>query len=100
MENPKTCAYRLENIYKMSDNSTDQSESHEIYASMACICSNAESPSRYFGDSSQLTTWILDSVATYQTATDISDFILVSMAETDKYIEVVDGNLVTEKKKG
>ena len=31
---------------------------------------------------------------------DILDFVLVSLVETDKYIEVVDGNFVTAKKTG
>ena len=35
-----------------------------IYASMARMSVNDESPSRNSGDSSQLTNWILDSVAT------------------------------------
>ena len=83
---------------KMSDNSTDQSEYQNIYTSMACIYSNAEIPIRYFGDSSQLSNWIIDSGETCHMTPDILDFILGSLVETDKYIEVADENFVTAEK--
>ena len=67
---------------------------------MARMSSNAEITRRYFGDSSQLTNWILDSGATCHITPDISDFIPVSLMETDIYIEIVDGNLVTAKQTG
>ena len=44
MEKPKTCVYRSKKIYKTSENSTDQSESQKIYASMACMFSNVKTP--------------------------------------------------------
>ena len=47
-----------------------------------------------------MTNWILDSSATCHMTQEIYDFILVSLVETDKYIEVVDGHFVTEKKIG
>ena len=47
-----------------------------------------------------LTNWILDSGSTCHTTPEISDFILGSLVETDKYIEVVDGNFVTAKQTG
>ena len=64
------------------------------------MSSNAGIPRRGFGDSSQLTNWILDSGGTCHMTPDISYFILGSFVETDKYIEFSDGNLVTEKLTG
>ena len=43
---------------------------------MACMSGNDECTSERFGDSLQLTNWILDSGATYQITSDVSDFIL------------------------
>ena len=67
---------------------------------MTRMSSNAEIPRRDIGDSSQLTNWILFSGVTCHMTPNISDFILGSLVETDKYIEVSDGNFVTAKKKG
>ena len=67
---------------------------------MSRMSSNANIPRRKFGDRLQLTSWILDSGATCHMTKDISDFILGSFLETDKYIEVADGHLVTEKQTG
>ena len=53
-----------------------------------------------FGDSLQLTNWILDSVATFHMTPEVSDFIPVSLEDTDKYIEVADGHHATAKQKG
>ena len=61
---------------------------------------NEESSIRYFSDSLQLTNWILDSGATCHMAPQVSDFIPGSSEDTNKYIEVADGNDVTAKKKG
>ena len=96
-KNPKTCAYRSKKIDKISENSTDQNYSHKIYRSMAHMYSNSENPRRYFGDSSQLTNWVLGSGATFHMKPDISDFIPGSFVETDKYIEVSYGHSVTAK---
>ena len=52
-----------------------------------------------YGDSSQLTNWILDSVAACHMTPEVSDFIPGLLEDTDKYIEVADGNHVTSKKK-
>ena len=57
-------------------------------------CSSEE-----FGNSLQLTNWILDSGATCHMTPEVSDFIPVSLEDTDKFIEVLDGNHVTAKKK-
>ena len=52
------------------------------------------------GDVSQLTNWIFDSGATFNMTTEISDFIPGLLVETQKNIEVADGNFITEKKIG
>ena len=53
-----------------------------------------------YGDSSQLTNRILYLGATCHMTPEVSDFILVSLEDTDKYIEVADGHHVTAKQKG
>ena len=53
-----------------------------------------------YGDSLQLTNWILDSGATCHMMSEVSDFIPGSLEDTDKYIEVADGHHVTAKQKG
>ena len=58
------------------------------------------SGSRDFGDSPQLTNWILDSGATCHVTPQVSDFISSSLEDMDKYIEVGDGNHVPAKQKG
>ena len=97
---PKTCAYRSTKIDKTPENSTDQSESQNIYASMAHMSSNAEIPRRDFGDSSQPTNWILYSGVTCHMQPEISDFITGPLAEIDKYTKIADGNFVTAKQTG
>ena len=90
----------MNKIDKMSKNSTDESKSQKIYASMARMSSNSEIPIRDFGDNSQLTNQILDSGATCHTTPEISDFIPGSLVETDKYTNVADGNFITSKQTG
>ena len=46
-----------------------------IYAYMARMSDNDECPSKDFGDTSQLTDWILDSVATCHMTPQVSDLI-------------------------
>ena len=48
-----------------------------IYASMARMSSNDESPSRDFGESAQFTNLILDSGETCHMTQQVSDFISV-----------------------
>ena len=67
---------------------------------MARISSNDQLSSEKYGDSLQLTNWILDSGATCHMTPKVSDFITGSLEDTDKYIEVADGHHVTEKQKG
>ena len=61
---------------------------------------NYECPCRYFGDSSQLTNWILYSGETCNIAPQVSDFIPGLLDDMDKYIKVVDGHHATKKQKG
>ena len=72
----------------------------KIYTSMARMSSNDECSSENYGDSSQLTNWILDSGATCHMTPEVSDFIPGLLEDTDKYIEVADGHHVTAKQKG
>ena len=60
---------------------------------------NYEIPSGDFGDSSQLTNWILDSGATFHMTPQVSYFIPGSLDDRDKYIEVAGGYHVTAKQK-
>ena len=57
---------------------------------MACMYGNDEFPSGNFGDSSQLTYWILDSGTTFHMKLEVSDFIPGSLEDRDKHIEVED----------
>ena len=81
------------------DNSKDNDD-HKIYASMARMSSGDECKSVKYGESSQLTNWILDLGATCHMTPKVSDFIPVTFEDTDKYIEVADGHHVTAKQKG
>ena len=53
-----------------------------------------------YGDSSQLTNWILDSGAMCHMTPEVTDLIPGSLGDTDKFIEVVDGHNVMAKQKG
>ena len=66
---------------------------------MALMPDNDEIPSGDFGDSSQLTNWILDPGETFHMTPQVSDFIPGSLEDTDKHIEVADGHHVTAKQK-
>ena len=66
---------------------------------MAQISGNDKSPSRYFGGSSQLTYCILDSGAMCHMIPQVSNFILGSLENTVKHIEVTYGHHDTAKKK-
>ena len=65
---------------------------------MASMSDNDESRSRYFGDSSQIINWILDSGATCHMTTEVSGFIPGPLEDTYKHIEVVDRHHITENK--
>ena len=64
---------------------------------MARMSKNTESPRINYGDSSQQNNWISDSGATCHMTPNISDFILGSLAEIDKYTKVADGDFVIAK---
>ena len=66
---------------------------------MARMSGNDESPSRYFGDSSQLTNWVLDSGEMCHMTPQVSDFIPGLLEDTDKHIEVAGGHHVIAKQK-
>ena len=64
---------------------------------MAHMSDNGKCSGRDFGDSSQLTNWILDSGATCHMMPQVLDFIPGLLEDMDKHIEVADGHHVKEK---
>ena len=88
-----------EKYNRACDNSEDNDD-HKIYSSMARMSSDNERKIVKYGDSLQLTNWILDSGATCHMTPEVSDFIPGSLEDTDKYIEVADSHHVTAKQKG
>ena len=80
-------------------NNGKNDDNHKIYASMARMSSDDKRKRGEYGDSSQLTNWILDLGATCHTTPEVTDFIPGSLEDTDKFIEVADGNHVTAKQK-
>ena len=83
----------------VKDNS-DNEDDLKVYASMARTSNYDVSKNKDYGDSSQLTNWILDSGATCHMTPEVMDFIPGSLEDTDKFIEVSDGHHVTAKQKG
>ena len=63
------------------------------------MCSDNKRKIVKYGESSQLTNWILDSGATCHMTIGSSDFIPGSLEDTDKYIEYADRHHITAKKK-
>ena len=66
---------------------------------MAQMSRDDEHKSGKYGNSSQLTIWILDLGATCHMTPEVTDFIPGSLEVTDKFIEVADGHHVTAKQK-
>ena len=66
---------------------------------MARMTGYDECPSGNFGDSLQLTNWILGSGSTCHMTPQLSDFIPGLLEDTDKHIEVADRHHVTANKK-
>ena len=66
---------------------------------MARMSGNDECPSGNFGDSSQLTNFILDYGTTCHMTPEVSDLIPGLLQDTNKDIEVADGHHVTTKQK-
>ena len=75
----------------------EDNDDHKIYASMARMYSDDERKSGKYGDSLQLTNWILDSGATCHMTPEVTDFIPGSLEDMDRFIEVADGHHVTAK---
>ena len=88
-----------EKVNRAYDNGKDNDD-HKINAFIARISIDDELRSVKYGHSLQLTNWILDSGATCHMTPEVSDFVLGSLEDTDKYIEVADGHHVTAKQKG
>ena len=63
-----------ENFNRACDND-ENDDDHKIYASKARMYSDDECKSGEYGDSSQLTDWILDSGETCHMTPEVSDFI-------------------------
>ena len=63
------------------DNGEDN-EDQKIYASIALMSSDDERKSVKYGDSSQLTNWILDSGARCHIMPEVSDFIPGTLEDT------------------
>ena len=84
-------------IDKASENSKEKIDSQKIYVSMAHMYTNAEVTRIYYGDSSQLTNYILYSGVTCHMTPNILDFIPGLLVQTDKYIVVADGHFVAKK---
>ena len=85
-----------EKVNRACDNGKNNDD-HKIYACIACMSSNEERSSENYGDSLQLTNWILDSGATCHMTPEVSGYIPGSLEDTDKYIEVADGHHITAK---
>ena len=85
--------------HKECDND-ENNNNQKIYASMSQISDHDECPSRNFGDSLQLTNYILYPGATIHMTPEVSDFIPGLLQYMDKHIEVTDGHHVTAKQKG
>ena len=67
---------------------------------MARMYSNDKCSSENYGNSSQLTNWILYSGAKCHMKPEVSYFIRGSLENTDKYIEVADRHHLIAKQKG
>ena len=85
-------------MQKEYDNGDDDNLK-KIYAFMSQMSGNKESSRRDFGDSLKLTNWSLDSRETCHMAPHVEYFILVSIEDTDNYIEVANGHHITAKQK-
>ena len=81
------------------DNSDDENDL-KVYTSMAPMSNDAKRKIKDYDDSSQLTNCILDSGDTCNMTPAVTEFIPVSLEDTDKFIEVADEHNVTAKQKG
>ena len=78
-----------EKVNRACDNNKNDDD-HKIYAYMAQMSSDDERKCVKYGDSSQLTNWILDSGATCHMTPEVLDFISGTLLVTDKCFEVAD----------
>ena len=78
-----------ENVNPASNNGKNNND-HKIYIYMAQMSSNDGRSSEKYGDSSQLTNYILDLEETCDMTPEVSNLIPPSLEDTDKYIEVAD----------
>ena len=85
-----------EKCNRACDNSDDDNDL-KVYASMSRMSNDDKHENKYYGDSSQLTNWILDSGATCHMTLEVTDFIPGSLEDTGKFIEVADGHHVMAK---
>ena len=85
--------------HKECDND-ENNNNQKIYAYMSGMSGNDKFTGRNFGDSSQLTNWILDPGATCHMAPEASDFIPGPLDDMDKHIKISNGHHITEKQKG
>ena len=67
---------------------------------MAQMSGSDKCPTRNFGDSLQLTNWVLDYGARFHMTPEVSDFIPGLLYNIDKHIEVSDGHNIMSKQKG
>ena len=90
---PKDNEKRLKSVHFIDkgncacDNGEDDND-HKIYASMEQMSSDDERKSKEYGDSSQLTNWILDSGATCHMNPEVTNFIPVSLEDTDNSLKL------------
>ena len=75
----------MKKVNRACNNGKDNDD-YNIYAYVARMSSDDEPKSVKYGDSSQLTNWILDSGATCHMMPEVLDFIPGTLEDTDKYI--------------
>ena len=78
----------------------DDDDELKLYASMAWMSNYDKRANKDYGNSSQLTNWILDSGATCHMTPAVTDFIPGSLENMYKFIEVAEVHHVTAKQKG
>ena len=66
---------------------------------MVRMSGNDECPSGKYGESSQLTNWVLDYISMCHMMPEVLNFIPGSLKYTDIHIEVADGHLSQQNKK-
>ena len=86
--------------FKSAKGNSDDDDDLKVYASMARMSNDDVRKNKDYGNSSQLTNWILDSGATCHMSPEVTDFIPGSLEDTEKFIEVADGHHVTAKQRG